>query len=506
MRTYSAILTDEVHQRLSSHLIREDEQEDLCFATYVPSTAADRTTGILTSLILPEEGERNVHGNVGFLPGYLERVMKIATERKEGIAFLHSHPATGWQGMSNDDVVAETRLAPTVMAVTGLPLLGLTMGTDGAWSARFWIKDGSEKRKYHRNWCDTVRVIGKKLNLTYNDHLLPPTFDRGKQLRTISAWGSKTQEDLSRLKVGIVGLGSVGSIVAEILARTGHANFTLIDFDAVEEKNLDRLTNVFKEDVGRAKVFAVADGIRRSATAPNVKVNCCEYSICEKEGFEAALGCDVLFSCVDRPWPRQVLNFIAYAHLIPVIDGGILVRTNKKNTAIIGAHWKAHTVGYDRPCLECLGQYKTENASLEMSGKLDDPDYIKGLDKSKFMDAHENVFVFSSHLASMEVLQMLSLFIAPSGIADVGQQLYHFVLGTMDVEKETHCNENCFFPSVVGKGDFAGVIVYGPHAVAENARNLRKTQPADIAREISIQPKNKNFFKRLLGALFFKKS
>src|SRR5690606_6836173 len=148
----------------------------------------------------------------------------------------------------------------------------------------------------------------------------------GKQLRTISAWGSKNQEDLSRLRVGIVGLGSVGSIVAEILARTGIANFTLIDFDAVEEKNLDRLTNVFKEDIGRAKVFAIADGIRRSGTAPHIKIQCCEYSICEKDGFETALNCDVLFSCVDRPWPRQVLNFIAYAHLIPVIDGGIFVR------------------------------------------------------------------------------------------------------------------------------------------------------------------------------------
>ena len=73
-------------------------------------------------------------------------------------------------------------------------------------------------------------------------------------------------------------------------------------------------------------------------------------------------------TAVDRPWPRQVLNFIAYAHLIPVIDGGILVRTNKRNTNITGADWKAQTVGYKRACLECLGQYKTNNAVLEKSG------------------------------------------------------------------------------------------------------------------------------------------
>jgi molybdopterin-synthase adenylyltransferase len=502
MKTYSAIINGELHQRLFSHLIREDEQEDLCFATYVPSTGANRTTGILTSLIMPEEGDRNVHGNVGFMPQYLERVLKIAGERKEGIAFLHSHPSKGWQGMSDDDVVAETRLSPSVMAVTGLPLLGLTLGTDGAWSGRFWLKDDTQKRKYNRAWCDTVRVVDKQLSITYYDEILPPSFDAGKQLRTISAWGSKTQEDLSRLRVGIVGLGSVGSIVAEVLARTGIANFTLIDFDAVEEKNLDRLTNVFKEDIGRAKVLAVADGIRRSATAPNLQINCCEYSVCEKEGFETALNCDVLFSCVDRPWPRQVLNFIAYAHLIPVIDGGILVRTNKRNTAIIGADWKVQTVGYKRPCLECLGQYKAENASLEISGKLDDPDYIRGLDKSSFLDAHENVFVFSSHLASMEVLQLLSLFIAPSGIADVGQQLYHFVLGSLDVDAEKTCHENCFFPTVVGRGDFCGITVYGEHKVAEDARAARKRIAKSIVAEQKFKPERPNFFQRMWKKYF----
>ena len=198
-------------------------------------------------------------------------------------------------------------------------------------------------------------------------------------------------------------------------------------------------------------------------------------SICEKEGFEAALDCDILFSCVDRPWPRQVLNFIAYAHLIPVIDGGILVRTNKRNSRIVGADWKAQTVGYKRCCLECLGQYKTENAALEKSGMLDDPSYIKGLAESALINAHENVFVFSSYLASMEVLQMLSLVIAPSGFSDVGQQMHHFVLGNMDVDKTKVCDKNCFFQTVIGKGDFVGIQVYSEHQVAINARKSRKS-------------------------------
>jgi hypothetical protein len=469
MRNFSVAMTGELHEVLYRHLVREDEQEDLCFATYNPSTGSKRFTGIISSIILPIEGERKIHGNAEFSPTYLERAVRIAVERNEGLVFIHSHPYPGWQGMSDPDVVAEKRISPAAYGACGLPLLGMTIGNDGSWSARFWTKNSTEKRLFERRWCETVRVVSKDLSVTFNDRLLQPSFDSGKQLRTISAWGKSTQEDISRLRVGIVGLGSVGSIVAEILARTGVSHFTLIDFDFVEDKNLDRTLGVYETDVGKTKVKAISDAIYESATSPNVKVEFIQYSICEENGFLEALNCDVLFSCVDRPWPRQVLNFIAYANLIPVIDGGIKVRTNKLNNKIVGADWRAHTVGNERICLECLGQYRSEIAKLESEGYLDDPDYVEGMSQ-KFKEAHENVFAFSSHLASMEVLQLLSLFIAPSGISDVGLQNYHFVSGRLDVEENRECNESCFFPTILGKGDNSGVQVWGNHAKAKEIR------------------------------------
>jgi molybdopterin/thiamine biosynthesis adenylyltransferase len=471
--SYSAAMTDEIHVRFYDHLIRTDGQEDLCFATYVPSNGSKRYSGLIGKAILPNDGERVVHGNVGFLPEYFERVLRTAVERKEGIAFFHSHPWPGWQAMSSDDKIAESRMAAAVMAATGLPLLGLTLGSDGTWSARFWQKNATARRRYDCHWCESVRVVGLRLKVSINDYLLKPKYEREAQLRTISAWGEETQQNLSRLKVGIVGLGSVGSIVAEILARIGLSYFTLIDFDSVERKNLDRLTNVFQDDIGRAKVDSIGDAIKRSSPLPDAEVNASEHSVCEEAGFREALNCDILFGCVDRPWPRQVLNFIAYAHLIPVIDGGILVRTTLDNARMVGADWKAQTVGHKRPCLECLGQYRTENAILERNGLLDDPSYMAGLPSGSTIDAHENVFAFSANLASMEVLQMLSLFVSPSGVSDVGQQVHHFALGTMDVERGKSCHPNCFFDTVLGRGDLAGVEPYGIHEEARSGSAAR---------------------------------
>ncbi len=218
MKELSVNINEETHIQLCNHLIRSDAQEDLCFATYVPSTGTKRFTAIISEIILPKENERSVHGNAEFYPNYLLRAVQIANERKEGIAFLHSHPFPGWQDMSISDEIAEKRISPTSFALTNLPLLGLTIGSDGSWSARFWLKDEKIKRTYIRNWCSSVRVIGAKLSITFNNNLTKTNTDLIKQLRTISSWGQKTQDDISRLKIGIVGLGSVGSIVAEILA------------------------------------------------------------------------------------------------------------------------------------------------------------------------------------------------------------------------------------------------------------------------------------------------
>ena len=124
-------------------------------------------------------------------------------------------------------------------------------------------------------------------------------------------------------------MGSVGSIVAEAIARIGVSKVVLIDPDRVEEHNLDRLLYASEADVGKRKVDLAERKIRRHGTSERIQVTALPMSVHERSAYEAAVDCDVLFSCVDRPVGRDVLNFIAYAHLIPVIDGGVAVETQK---------------------------------------------------------------------------------------------------------------------------------------------------------------------------------
>ena len=152
----------------------------------------------------------------------------------------------GWQDMSGNDIRAEQGHAAAVKGATGLPLVSLTLGTDGALSSRSWEK--TEPRVYQRRWCSTLPLAGEQLAVRYANFLTPRPKPNRKLLRTVSAWGEDAQADLARLHVGVVGAGSVGGIVAEALARTGIVRVTIIDFDIVALVNLDRLLHATSRD------------------------------------------------------------------------------------------------------------------------------------------------------------------------------------------------------------------------------------------------------------------
>ncbi|MBU6389176.1 ThiF family adenylyltransferase [Patescibacteria group bacterium] len=469
---YSAALTTEVHEVARSHLLRSDGQEDVCFALWYPSEGISRTTALIHQLVLPESGDRKVHGNASFFPAYIDRVIGLALEKEAGIAFMHSHPlGRGWQGMSQDDKRTENRLAGPVFGATGLPLVGLTLASDQSWCARAWEKGSDDK--YRCKSCETVRVAGDALRVSFNDSLIPPPEIGEELMRTVSVWGPKIQQTFARLRVGVVGTGSVGSIVAESLARMGVSNLELLDFDYIERKNLDRLLHATAKDIGKPKVEVLARGLRTSATAQTFQVNPHHLSITEEEGYRIALDCDILFSCVDnKPWARSVLNHIAYAHLIPIIDGGISAETMPGNAGVKRADWRAHVAIPGRRCLACLNQYDPGLVQADREGMFENSSYISGFAADHPLLRRENIFVFSTAAASMEMLQFIAMVVAPCGLANMGAQHYHFVGSILDIEDKWECNPNCYFTTIVAKGDRSGITVTG-EADAPNAKKSK---------------------------------
>ena len=66
-----------LHLQLADHLLsglrRGALQEDACLALWRPGDGYNRYTGILGDVVLPEDGDRDLHGNVTVHGGYLNR-------------------------------------------------------------------------------------------------------------------------------------------------------------------------------------------------------------------------------------------------------------------------------------------------------------------------------------------------------------------------------------------------------------------------------------------------
>lgn len=73
--------------------------------------------------------------------------------------------------------------------------------------------------------------------------------------------GVEAATKLRQSHVVIIGLGGVGSWVAEALARSGVSKLTLIDMDHVAESNVNRQAQALSSTLGQAKVQAMAERI-----------------------------------------------------------------------------------------------------------------------------------------------------------------------------------------------------------------------------------------------------
>ena len=123
------MIREVLHRKFADHLLARLQskypQEEVCFAPWRPGDGTHRYTGILGEPILPTFGDRELHGNVTVQAQYVLRVLEQTLEMEAGVAVLHSHPASGWQGLSDDDYDTERNVILPLVRETRLPLLGM---------------------------------------------------------------------------------------------------------------------------------------------------------------------------------------------------------------------------------------------------------------------------------------------------------------------------------------------------------------------------------------------
>lgn len=144
----------------------------------------------------------------------------------------------------------------------------------------------------------------------------------------LQLFGKGTTEKLSKLKIGLVGCSGTGSIVLEQLARLGVKQIVLIDHDNIEDRNLNRITNSKKNDIGKPKVDILADAIESIGIGTEVLP--LSINIFDPQAVSVIAECDIIFSCVDTAEGRQILNRISTFYVIPFFDVGIHLKSDGK--------------------------------------------------------------------------------------------------------------------------------------------------------------------------------
>jgi sulfur carrier protein ThiS adenylyltransferase len=116
-------------------------------------------------------------------------------------------------------------------------------------------------------------------------------------------------EKVKRARVGIAGLGGLGSSVAIALARLGVGELVVADYDMVEPSNLNR-QQYFVDQIGKAKVEAIDENLRR--INPYVKVQTHKVVLDEENIPGIFCGVDVLVEAFDKAEMKaMLLNTVA---------------------------------------------------------------------------------------------------------------------------------------------------------------------------------------------------
>jgi adenylyltransferase/sulfurtransferase len=146
--------------------------------------------------------------------------------------------------------------------------------------------------------------------LRYSRQIMLPEIDYAGQLA------------LANSRVLIVGLGGLGSPVALYLAAAGIGHLTLVDFDRVDESNLQRQILHTQARVGINKARSAQIAVQ--ALNPALSVQVIEQSLEEDALLKLAQAHQLIMDCSDNFATRFRLNHVSQLTQTPLVSGAVI--------------------------------------------------------------------------------------------------------------------------------------------------------------------------------------
>ena len=172
--------------------------------------------------------------------------------------------------------------------------------------------------------------------------------------------GKDGQKKIRNSSVAIVGLGALGSVSAQLLARAGIGKLILIDRDIVELSNLQRQSLFDESDIGKPKALAAKEKL--SKINSDIKIdffiddlnykNINELISITNKKIKNKKNVDLILDCTDNLETRFLINDFCVKNKIPFIY----------SSAVGSKGYVFNVIPNETPCLRC---FLKESAALD---------------------------------------------------------------------------------------------------------------------------------------------
>ena len=233
---------------------------------------------VARELHLAKDGVDYVPGKRGYRilrAEFIQSRILRARDRRLAYLAIHNHGGTDSVGFSGPDMASHERGYPALLDIArGMPV-GALVFARSAIAGDLWFP-GCERATLRH-----AEIVGHRRQVLFpkpeTKAAMVGMYDRQSRL-----FGDAGQRLLRRTRVGIVGLGGAGSVLAELLGRLGVGEFVLADPERAEDTNLPRLI------AGRRRDAVVPSWLPRTISTPAAESQSAhggpQHSSCKSRG------------------------------------------------------------------------------------------------------------------------------------------------------------------------------------------------------------------------------
>jgi hypothetical protein len=401
-------MTQEQHEALLAHLHPGDGREAAAWLLCGRRAGSDRHVLCVRDVfpIAHDASDRGA-GHVTWSTSSLAPVFAAGAHmHAPAIVHVHSHPA-GADDFSHIDNAADRLLHGDLAKVydDGLPTASLIMLPDGRMRGRSFV-DGRVTP------LQRISVIGERIAFVdeFVNEFGDAVAERAFLASQRQAFGEGTRDLVGSLRIAVVGCSGTGSVVVELLSRLGVGQLILVDPQAVEERNLNRIMNSSVADAAAecSKVRTLAQAVARNLGEWAPRIAWVEGTL--EDAWPVVAAADVVFGCTDSAEARMHLDLLCHHYTLPYIDLGVDISADGRG----GVRYIGAAVHYLRPGRDSLlarGGYRMASVAAEAM-RRENPQRYAEQRRAGYIEHVEDerpaVISLNAYAASMAVNELLA--------------------------------------------------------------------------------------------------